>query len=248
MPVTPLALSLLLTASQPVKPDSLNVPERFRGEVVVARPKGFPEKIIALTFDDGPDPKVTGRILDTLRAHGAKATFFVLGANAQHYEETMLRIAREGHAIGQHTWSHPAKANRAKAEKEFEKVNALIKRQLGFTPILYRPPYGITRNAMTPLAKERKDVVVIWTATSADTATKNVNKIYRNVAYTPNPGEIILLHDGYGRTWTADALPKILTTLKKKGFRFVTVPELLRRYDAYLTKHPDRKGVRTWGI
>lgn len=241
-------LTLLLGSVPQGKVDSVNIPDRFRGQIVAARPRQFPDKVVALTFDDGPDPRVTPRILATLRKYNAKATFFVLGSNVRHYPEVVRQIHREGHALGQHTWSHPAKADRERAQEEFRKVRTRVKELVGFTPIMYRPPYGVTRNAMTPLALEQKDVVVIWTATSEDTKTKSAEKIYRNVAFTPNPGEIILMHDGYGRTWTAEALPKIIQRLQSKGFEFVTVPELLRRYDAYLRKHPDREGKRHWGI
>ena len=248
MPALPLLLSFMLLPPPKSPVDSLNIPDRFRGQIVVARPKKFRDKVVALTFDDGPDPKVTPSILATLRRFDAKATFFVLGSNVKLYPNVLKQAAAEGHAIGQHSWSHPAKADPTKALNEFTRVRGLIKSLIGYTPIMYRPPYGITRNAMTPLARKELNTVVIWTMSDADTATKSVEKVYRNVAFTPNPGEIVLMHDGYGKTWTAGALPKILATLKKKGFKFVTVPDLLRRYDKYLTAYPDRAGSRTWNL
>jgi peptidoglycan/xylan/chitin deacetylase (PgdA/CDA1 family) len=248
MAILPLMLGVMLTPAPSIRLDSLDIPNRFRGKVVVARPKKFRDKVIALTFDDGPDPSVTPQILATLQKYDAKATFYLLGANVKLFPKVVAQVAAAGHAIGQHSYSHPSKADSAKARKEFSSVNSLIKEVIGYTPIMFRPPYGVTKNEMTPLAISRKDVVVIWTASSADTATKSAEKVYKNVAFTPNPGEIVLLHDGYGKTWTAEALPKILATLKKKGFKFVTVPDLLRRYDKYLTAYPDRAATRSWGL
>lgn len=248
MPALPLLLSFVLLPPPHPVVDSLDIPERFRGAIVVARPHKFRDKVVALTFDDGPDPKVTPRILATLKKYDAKATFFILGKNAKLYPKVVKEVFESGNAIGQHSWSHPSKADGAKAQAEFAKVRGTLKSILGWTPIMFRPPYGITRNEMTPLAVRDLNSIIIWTASSADTATKSAEKVYKNVAFTPNPGEIILMHDGYGKTWTAEALPKILARLKKKGFKFITVPDMLRRYDRYLRAYPDRAGTRTWNL
>lgn len=236
---------MLLPPPKPV--DSLDIPDRYRGRIVLVQPKQFSEKVVALTFDDGPDPKVTAQILKTLKKNDAKATFFILGQNAHYYPETVKLIAAQGHAIGQHSWSHAAKADAKKAEVEFTKTNSLLKNLIGYRPVMYRPPYGITKNGMTALALKENDAVILWTRIANDTMTKSPAKVNLNVG-TPGPGEIVLMHDGYGKTWTAEALPRIIKRLKNKGYKFVTVPEMLRKWDQYLNVHPDRGATKPWHL
>lgn len=245
-----MALPMLLgfALMPPPKPiDSLDIPERYRGRIVLIQPKHFSEKVIALTFDDGPDPKVTPMILKTLAKYDAKATFFMLGVNVHYHPDTVKLVAAAGHAIGQHSWSHTARADLARAQTEFGKTNGALEKLLGYRPIMYRPPYGVTRNAMTPMALKERDAVIIWTRIANDTGTKSPAKVNLNVG-SPGPGEIVLMHDGYGKTWTASALPRILKRMTGKGFRFITVPDMLRRWDKYLDAYPDRGATKPWHL
>lgn len=244
--MVPVLLGLLLIPP-PRTVDSLDLPSRYRSRIVLVQPKKFNEKVIALTFDDGPDPKVTPWILKTLRKYDAKATFFILGVNAHAHPATVKQIAAAGHAIGQHSWSHASKADDAKASLEFSKTNGLLKTLLGYRPIMYRPPYGITKNGLTKLALKERDAVIIWTRIANDTSTKSPAKVNLNVG-SPGPGEIVLMHDGYGKTWTAEALPRILKRMTAKGYKFITVPDMLRRWDRYLDIHPDRGATKPWHL
>jgi peptidoglycan/xylan/chitin deacetylase (PgdA/CDA1 family) len=198
------------------------------------RVRKFPEKTVALTFDDGPDPVNTPKILNLLKAYDAKATFFVLGTAAKRYPILMRRIAAEGHAIGNHSWSHPSKTTKQQAINQIEWTQKAIERAVGFRPKLFRPPYGIANGDLASQAKARGMTLVLWSASSGDTSTKDARTIFANVRYTPANGEIVLLHDGPGKAATVEALPKILKGLKKDKFDLVTVPQLLERWDGHL--------------
>lgn len=205
----------------------------YSGRIALNRPSHFPTKVVALTFDDGPDPSVTPRILDTLAKYHAKATFFVVGRCAIKYPELLKRIVAEGHVIGNRSYSHPSKVSAVEAVKQIDETSKAIKAATGRTPTLFRPPYGIQSGEMVKYAKSKSYAIVLWNLTSADTATKDSNVIARNVAYTPDPGDIALMHDGSGHSPTADALPKIMEKLAKDGFEFVTVPDLLERWTLF---------------
>jgi peptidoglycan/xylan/chitin deacetylase (PgdA/CDA1 family) len=216
------------------KPKSWTIPVRYRGKMVLNRTPGFREKIIALTFDDGPDPVITPQILRSLRKQNAKATFFMLGANAKRYPKLVKQIAAEGHSIGNHTWSHPANPSYPRASHELERTSKILKSILGYTPQIFRPPYGLQTSSLTRVAKADGYSVILWNMSSADTATKSAAAVVRNSVNSPRPGSIVLFHDAIGKQHTATAMPTVLQQLKKRGYRFVTVPTLLRRVDQYL--------------
>ncbi len=207
------------------------IPGRYQGTIVSRHAHGFKDKIIALTFDDGPDDVTTPRLLAALNHYHAKATFFLLGCNADTYPKSVKLIDAAGHAIGSHSYWHPAYPSEDRASRELTKTAKSFERILGSRPTIYRPTYGITRNWLTRIAVERKYVAVTWTINSFDT-DKRAN-IVANTLANPHPGDIVLLHDGTGRGRTASALPTILQRLTDKGYKFVTVPELLARFDAY---------------
>ena len=215
-------------------PDVWTVPERYRGQTIRHRVRHFPERLLALTFDDGPDPTVTPRVLAALAEHEARATFFVLGRQAQAHPELLQDIIDGGHALGQHSFSHRARYSAAQATDEFDRTAALVEQGAGRPSYLFRPPYGITDSALARLALERSCASVLWTISSADSRPIGSDVIARNVIYTPNPGDIVLMHDGPGHSATADAVPQILNDLSATGFRFVTLPELLQAWDRWL--------------
>lgn len=210
-----------------------SIPERYRGEVVRNRVRYFPHKLLALTFDDGPDERITPQILDALAEHGARATFFVLGGQAKAHPELLQRIVAEGHALGNHSYSHPQRTTASEAQSELDRTDALIADVAGQEPTVYRPPYGIVDGNLTRAALARGYAAVLWTISSADTRPIDADTIARNVIYTPNPGDIVLMHDGAGHQATADAVPRILRELGEAGFEFVTMPELLRAWDTW---------------
>jgi chitin deacetylase len=204
-------------------------PSQRSGKVLRSRPRGFHEKVLALTFDDGPDAANTPRILDALRARHAHATFFVLGAQAKRHPELLRRMVAEGHAVGSHSWSHPARVTSAQARREVDSTARVIRDATGFAPALFRPPYGIMKNGLAALARREGCTIVLWTISGADTRPISSRQIADNIIHTPDPGDIALLHDGPGHARTAEAVPLILDELTRAGWRFVTIPELLAR-------------------
>lgn len=215
------------------RPSDWSIPASYRGKIVHRRVRYFPEKLLALTFDDGPDTEITPKILKTLGEHNAHATFFVLGQWAQRHPDLLKEMGEAGHAIGSHSFSHPARPSAEKAAWELEKTDAIIQEATGRKPALFRPPYGITNNSLTSLALQQHYAVILWTVSSADTTRIGVDGIIQNVVHTPDPGDIVLMHDGHGHYKTAQALPQILKELGAAGFKFVTVPELLRAWEEW---------------
>lgn len=214
-----------------------SVPARFQGKKVLNVPKGFKEKIIALTFDDGPDPKNTLKILDALDRYEAKATFFVIGSYAKRHEELVRLTAERGHVVGSHTWSHPAKPTKKTAGPEIWKTAKAIYESTGVWPSVFRPPYGLDKALTAQVARREGYSSVIWNKSGADCA-KNANSdtVYINSTAYARPGDIVLMHDGPGKAYTAAAVPRILKTLSKNGYKFVTVPEMLRRWDTFIAE------------
>lgn len=213
------------------------VPARYQGKKVLNVPKGFKEKIIALTFDDGPDPKNTIKILDALDKYDARATFFVIGGYAKRHKDLVREAAMRGHVVGSHTWSHPAKPTKKSAGPEIWKTARAIYDSTGVWPSVFRPPYGLDKALTAKLARREGYPSVIWNKSGADCAKNaDAGSVYYNATANARPGDIVLMHDGPGKAYTAAAVPKILKTLAKNGYAFVTVPEMLRRWDAFLTQ------------
>lgn len=186
------------------------------------------DKCIALTFDDGPWPGSTKKILQVLEEHHAKATFFMIGGQIREYPAIARAVRDAGHAIGNHSWNHPSRPRDSKAQ--VEKTDRAIREVLQITPTLFRPPYGIETNGMAKWAKQAKEAVLIWSVDTADWRRPGASRIASRAVRGASPGAIILMHDGGGdRRQTVAALPEILDALEKKGYRFVTIPELLGR-------------------
>lgn len=192
---------------------------------------------MALTFDDGPAPPFTAQILDILRDHKVPATFFVCGQNAERYPELVRRIHAEGHALGNHMYSHPFLCfqRRGKTAQEIDRTQEVIEKLTGCRPQLFRPPYGVRWFGLYPVLRERGMHVVQWSDTGYDwenRAEAIVNAVLRRL----RPGSVILLHDGFNvhtpngcidRSNTVTALPAILAGGRKAGFTFVSVRDFL---------------------
>jgi len=231
------ASAIVLETTLPATYADQSVPVRYRGKKVLNVPKGFSEKVIALTFDDGPEPKVTPKILKALEAYDAKATFFVLGSYAKRHPAVLRETALQGHVIGSHTWSHPAKPTQKSAGPEIWKTAKAINEATGIWPSTFRPPYGLDKAYTAQLARREGYSSIIWNKSGADTAKgSTADTIYMNATLRARPGDIILFHDGPGKAHTAAAVPRILKTLKKNGYEFITVPDMLRRWDAFVTE------------
>jgi peptidoglycan/xylan/chitin deacetylase (PgdA/CDA1 family) len=191
---------------------------------------------IALTFDDGPCSGHTEPILDILRHHNVKATFFVCGQNVERSPEILRRIQREGHATGNHSYSHrfPFFRSCAFFPREIDLTQETIEKVTGKRPKFFRPPFGARWLGLHPVLKARGLSLVNWSDTGYDWKL-DAEGIVRETLDTLGPGSIILLHDGrrtyppgkVDRSPTVKALPAILEGAMKAGFTFVTLDELL---------------------
>jgi len=181
-------------------------------------------KVVALTFDDGPNPTTTTQALDTLSKYGIKATFFVLGKNVAGNEEILKRMKSDGHVIGNHSWSHPvlSKLSLDEAKKQITDTEAALTKVLGSSSKLMRPPYG----AITDDIRNSLDLsFIMWNVDSLDWKSKNEASILTEIQREVKNGSIILMHDIHAET--VNALPKVIDYLKGQGYDFVTVPEML---------------------
>jgi peptidoglycan/xylan/chitin deacetylase (PgdA/CDA1 family) len=188
--------------------------------------------MIALTFDDGPHYKYTHEILDILKEYNVKATFFVIGKLAERYPEIILRELAEGHEIGNHTWSHPkiSKCSSVKLVNEIILTERILNEIADYRPKIFRPPEGSFKKEVATIAENNDYKVILWTVDTKDWAHTPPDKIVETVLEKTESGSIILCHDfiGYDSP-TPDALREFIPALLKKGFKFVTVSELLSK-------------------
>ncbi|MEV0593936.1 polysaccharide deacetylase family protein [Nonomuraea cavernae] len=201
------------------------------------------EKCVALTFDDGPG-EYTGKLLDLLRGRNAKATFFVLGQMVSADPHNLARrIVDEGHEIGNHSWSHPplTALPEEQIRAELVQTDNLVRRLTGVRMRMMRPPYGATDARVAAETRREGLAQILWSLDTLDWRDRAASVVARR-AGAAKPGEIVLMHDIH-RT-TIEAVPQVLDTLAKKGYRFVTVSELYgttpvpgREYTARWTKH-----------
>jgi peptidoglycan-N-acetylglucosamine deacetylase len=212
------------------------VPARFRGATIESANLAQSEKVIALTFDDGPWPQSTPAILDILKKNNIKATFFIVGQMLKEHPDMGKRVVAEGHVIANHTWHHWYHyMNPQAAAFEIDNTSNLIYQVTGVKTSLFRPPGGIKTNGPYAYAKNQKYATIMWSSDSSDYARPSVSKLISNVMREAKPGGIVLMHDGGGnRSNTVAALPEIINTFRKQGYRFVTVPELLEMQDKQL--------------
>lgn len=182
------------------------------------------EKKIALTFDDGPHPKYTELLLDGLKERGVVATFFVTGENAENYPDIIRREQEEGHLIGNHTYSHIqlTSHNRETFREELVQTNEILEKITGEKVSFVRPPYGSWDKSFE---KELNMFPVLWNIDPMDWCSHNADCIASKVVEKAGDGDIILMHDYYETSVTA-AL-EVVDALQKRGFRFVTVEEIL---------------------
>jgi peptidoglycan-N-acetylglucosamine deacetylase len=191
------------------------------------------EKYVALTFDDGPNPDVTPRVLKVLKEHQAKATFFMLGSQVEKHPSLAAQVAKAGHEIGNHTDHHMnlTKLGESKIKKEIQSSNQKIQDATGEASTLIRPPYGAINSEVEELASRNGSSLILWSVDSLDWKSKNIDAINKVVNQEVVSGAIILLHDVHPTT--ADALPKLLTTLEEEGYHFLTVSQLLSMQEKY---------------
>ncbi len=189
---------------------------------------GRGKKIVAITYDDGPS-KFTRQILSLLKKNKAHATFFQIGNQMGGMGAVQKQILAEGHMIGDHSWSHPVLAGAGSfASSEVSRTKSRISRQTGFTPCTFRAPYGAISGALVRLVKAQKMSTIQWDVDTNDWRRPGAGVIASRVLSQVRPGSIILMHDGGGdRSQSVAATATILPTLKRRGYRVVSVETLL---------------------
>lgn len=188
--------------------------------------------MVALTFDDGPSPTLTPRIVDILREHDAHATFFVLGQQAERHTDALRVLVESGQEIGNHAFSHTSFRSLfpTKIAEELDRTARAIESVGGTKPRLVRPPYGRFPDSTVALAASRGEDLVLWTVDGGDSDHADTDTIVARVLRSARPGSIILLHDR--ELDTLHALPAILAGLARKGLKVVSVSELLGQSSA----------------
>ena len=187
-------------------------------------------KVMALTFDDGPHPEKTARILDILKKYGVKATFFVVGENAVKHPELVIRETDEGHEVGNHTFSHRYYRKKEKElfENEIGKTNKLINGLTGKKCLLFRAPGGICDGYVVAAAEKRGMKLILWNVDTRDWAGESAEAIIKNVKKNAGSGSIVLFHDHTSsKCHTEEALEILIPYFLEKGYSFLTVSELI---------------------
>ncbi len=198
------------------------------------------EKVIALTFDDGPNPPYTQAMLDTLEKAGIKATFFLMGRHAEAFPDQVKAIADAGHEVANHSYSHRLMlaSTKSVALEELQRTNALLENITGHKPIHFRPPYGM-QGPGAKLALEQLGLrSILMNVNGSDWEHTSPEPIANAVLESITPGSIVLLHDGQGdvddpmaqdsRSASVEATAIIIKSLQNQGYRFVTVSDLLQ--------------------
>jgi peptidoglycan/xylan/chitin deacetylase (PgdA/CDA1 family) len=213
----------------------------------IVRSVATKERIVALTYDDGPHPVFTPEILGILDRYGVKATFFMIGSEMEQYPDIVKEVIARGHAIGNHTYTHPQAAppkrlrlrrlgnievdTAAQVFREIEECERVIERMTGMRTHIFRPPLGLVDRTVSRIVDEQGYRTILWTVSADHHDAPTPQLMAQRVLKRIRPGAIILAHDGsLGIRWKdVAATPIIIQSLLKRGYRFVTVPELLRR-------------------
>jgi len=192
------------------------------------------EKIVALTYDDGPDPVNTPAVLDALKRHNARATFFVLGKRAAANPKIVQRMKREGHELGNHGYSHPDynKYKKAAISADITQTSEIIRKITGKNPSWFRPPGGYLSYDMVDICRKEKLTIAYWTYQQDSKDWRNgvqAAQIAAHITRHLEPGQIIVLHDGAPNgLQTARATDMLLNSMQKQGYRVVTMSELTK--------------------
>lgn len=201
-----------------------NLQQDIKKPTVTKNTKQKAEKYVALTFDDGPNPASTNKILATLKKEKVPATFFILGQQAKEYPKVVNQIYKDGHELGNHSYTHPdlSKLSDTKIKAEIDLTNKYIQAASGQMPTVFRPPYGAKNERVTSLAKLP---TILWTVDTLDWQNHSTKNILANLNAEKSMYSIILMHDIH--MTSAEALPYVIKQLKKDRYTFVTASEML---------------------
>ena len=198
-------------------------------------------KYVALTFDDGPDGITTPLLLDILKAKNIHATFFMIGEHVQQFPDIVKRVYDEWNMIGNHTRDHSdlTKLSSGEVSNEIQKTQEIIGKITGYTPILFRPPYGMQNRRILHMSKL---AAIQWSVDSEDWKLPSDETMLQNIMKNVHTWSIILMHDTL--SWTVQTLPSIIDALQKSGYTMVTVGKLLGGYKYIHAGRIYRKGKR----
>jgi peptidoglycan/xylan/chitin deacetylase (PgdA/CDA1 family) len=228
-----LSLSALTFASCKASYHGFTLPEWWRDvhSGVIQSHRVTNDKIVALTFDDGPDPTYTPRVLATLRRYSLHATFFQEGRMVERFPELSRRVLAEGHAIGNHTYSHPylVRLSPQQVRQEIDACERCIQKSVGISTTMFRPPRGDWNPSIYKETLHHHEHLILWSVALEHHEVHTPQEMAQRVLNRVKPGDIILMHDGafVSRETTVQALPILIDGLLKRGYRCVTVPELL---------------------
>jgi len=222
------------------------VPGRRLGEQRLIWSVATVEPLAALTFDDGPDPELTPRILEVLATHGVRATFNVMGWNALRHPDLVRAVVAAGHELGNHTWTHQDLAFQSalQTRRQLERGREAIERTAGVRPRFFRPPRGNLTGSAIATAAELGYDVLLWSVTRGGAGVGTPASVADHLARTVAPGDVVALHDGIGRGTfhprgmgahelrarrlvEVQALPSALERVLSRGLRLVTMSALL---------------------
>ena len=215
--------------SSALRNPDIDLPDGFHANVGVSHSRGRTDlPYIAMTFDDGPHPQNTPRLLDMLRERNIKATFYVIGRSVKMYPQIVRRMVAEGHEIGNHTWTHPklTALSDASVRMEMDRTRDVIVAACGVKPRTMRPPYGALRqNQREWIYKDYGYPTILWNVDPEDWRRPGASVVTSRILNHTKNGSIVLAHDLHKPT--VDAMPATLDGLLRKGFKFVTVSQLL---------------------
>jgi peptidoglycan/xylan/chitin deacetylase (PgdA/CDA1 family) len=197
--------------------------------IITASSPTSADKLVALTFDDGPWPESTLAIVKILKDEAVPGTFFELGQQVKRTPQLTAAVAAAGNVVGNHSWSHPflTKMKAPAVRKQITDTATAIKDATGVGPAVFRPPYGAINRNVWAQAKATHEAVALWDVDSLDWTRPGVDKIVHNVTSNMGRASVVLMHDGGGpRAQTIAALPKVIKWLKDNGYTFVTVPQM----------------------
>lgn len=182
---------------------------------------------VSITFDDGPNPEFTPKVLELLKKHRAKATFFIIGKNAEKYPELVKEIENSGHIIGNHSYSHSNKFGFFSTSKivwEIKKTDKVLESIIGKKPLIFRPPFGVTNPNIKKALKQTNHYSIGWSKRSLDTTSLSEETIFKKVSDQLKPGDVILLHDQNKKTIAV--LERLLLFLEQHQLKSVSVDQL----------------------
>jgi peptidoglycan/xylan/chitin deacetylase (PgdA/CDA1 family) len=223
------ALAMLsLVAAQHIHVGRQGFAEMVECQQIVSGPPSL--KAVALTFDDGPDPKYTPQVLKVLKEHNVRATFFMVGSKVLAHPDIARQIVADGHAVGNHSYTHRdlGKLSREQLAKEIDWTSKAIEEVCGIRPTMFRPPRGVTSPTLLRLLAERKMVLALWTTSSGDWMQLSPGSIVKRLSRHVAPGEVFLFHDsgdfisagGASRLATVKCLPGVIKAVRQANLGF----------------------------